>query len=100
MINIMKPLDLSSREASNGWYIMWEGAFAAIVFTLIAFIFHISWQMAWPLFFIYEVDFLHANEAWLSLINVSSALANVVIYSHEFFRIFQTCRSYAFLYKV
>lgn len=53
-----------------------------MIFILTAFIFHVSWQMAWPLFFIYEVDFLHANEAWLSLINVSSALANVVTYSY------------------
>lgn len=30
-------------------------------------IFHFAWQMGWPLFFSYEFDILHSNEAWTSL---------------------------------
>ncbi|MCX7920650.1 MAG: MFS transporter [Clostridia bacterium] len=50
-------------------------------FTLISFIFHITWQMAWPLFFIYQANYLHANEAWLSYITVGFGLSGVLTYS-------------------
>lgn len=50
-------------------------------FVIISFLFHISWQMSWPLFFIYQVDYLHANEAWISYINVANGLAGVLTFS-------------------
>lgn len=50
-------------------------------FTLVSLIFHFAWQMAWPIFFIYHVDYLHANEAWLSYIGVVNSLASVVTFS-------------------
>ncbi len=50
-------------------------------FMMVAFIFHVTWQMAWPLFFIFQVDYLHADEAWLSFIAVANAIAGVVTYS-------------------
>ncbi|MDP4092360.1 MAG: MFS transporter [Bacillota bacterium] len=50
-------------------------------FILTAFLFHITWQMTWPLFFIFQVNFLHANEAWLSFLNVGTGLAGVVTYT-------------------
>lgn len=49
-------------------------------FTSNAFVFHISWQMAWPLFFLYQVDYLHMNEAWLSYINVAVGIAGIITY--------------------
>lgn len=49
-------------------------------FTANAFIFHITWQMAWPLFFLYFVDYLHMNEAWLSYINVAAGITGVITY--------------------
>ena len=39
-----------------------------ITFIVCAFVFHISWYMAWPLFSLYEIDFLHSNELWTSII--------------------------------
>lgn len=55
---------------------------AFMSFTIIAFLFHVSWQMAWPLFFLYQVDYLHANEAWLSIITLGNSLAGVATYSY------------------
>ncbi len=49
-------------------------------FILTAFIFHVTWQMAWPLFFIYQVNFLNANEAWIGYLNVGTGLAGVLTY--------------------
>lgn len=49
-------------------------------FTIIAFIFHISWHMGWPLFFIYQVDVVGINEAWLSYVNVAVGFAGVLTY--------------------
>lgn len=51
-----------------------------LTFSIIAFIFYITWQMAWPLFFIYQVDYLHANEAWLSYIALASGLTNTITF--------------------
>lgn len=51
------------------------------IFTLLAFIFHISWHMGWPLFFIYQVDVIGINEAWLSYVNVAIGFAGVITYS-------------------
>lgn len=51
------------------------------VFTILAFIFHIAWHMGWPLFFIYQVDVVGVNEAWLSYVNVAVGFAGVITYS-------------------
>jgi MFS family permease len=51
------------------------------IFVILAFIFHVSWQMGWPLFFIYQVDVIGINEAWLSYVNVAFGFAGVITYS-------------------
>ncbi len=50
-------------------------------FILLAFIFHIGWHMGWPLFFIYQVDVIGVNEAWLSYVNVAVGFAGVLTYT-------------------
>ncbi|WP_337961068.1 MFS transporter [Caloramator sp. mosi_1] len=37
--------------------------------------FHFTWQMGWPLFLTYEVDYLHTNEFWASIISTINGLA-------------------------
>ncbi len=37
-------------------------------------LFHFGWQMGWPLFTIYTISVLKADEAWLSYINIGSSL--------------------------
>jgi MFS family permease len=43
-----------------------------MVFCICGFVFHFSWQMAWPLFFIYNSDYMFLNEFQFGLINVAS----------------------------
>ncbi len=50
-------------------------------FIILAFIFHVSWHMGWPLFFIYQVDVIGINEAWLSYVNVAVGFAGVLTYT-------------------
>lgn len=38
-------------------------------------IFHFGWQMAWPLFSIYTISVLHADEAWLGYISIGQSLS-------------------------
>lgn len=45
-----------------------------LAFIGISFFFHIGWYMAWPLFFLLQVNYMGANEAWLSYVLVSASL--------------------------
>jgi len=38
-------------------------------------IFHFGWQMAWPLFTIYTISVLNADEAWLGYMSIGQSLA-------------------------
>lgn len=46
-----------------------------LVFIITVVIFHFTWQMGWPLFLTYEVDYLHTNEFWASIISTINGLA-------------------------
>jgi len=46
-----------------------------IDFCICGFVFHFSWQMAWPLFFIYNSNYMHLNEFQFGIINVASGVA-------------------------
>lgn len=50
------------------------------IFMLIVFYFYITWQMAWPLFFIYQVSYLHANEIWLSYFTIAANIATAATF--------------------
>lgn len=52
-----------------------------VVFGLCGFAFHLSWQMAWPLFFIYNTDYARLNEFQLGLVNVAAGLTSFLSYS-------------------
>ena len=51
-------------------------------FVLSSTIFHFGWQMGWPLFSIYTIKTLGADEFWLSIISVGSAI--VMLFAHRF----------------
>jgi len=38
-------------------------------------LFHFGWQMAWPLFTIYTISVLNADEAWLAYMSIGQSLA-------------------------
>lgn len=40
--------------------------------------FHFGWQMGWPLFNIYMINVLGANEAWLSAVSIASGLSAIL----------------------
>lgn len=52
-----------------------------LIFCLCAFAFHLTWQMAWPLFFIYNTDYAHLNEFQLSMTSVASGLTQFLSFS-------------------
>jgi MFS family permease len=55
-----------------------------INFLICSVIFHFGWQMGWPMFSIYQIKYLGANESWLTIINIASAV--VMIFSYGYWR--------------
>ena len=51
-------------------------------FMACSLLFHFGWQMGWPLFTIYMIDNLGADEAWLSIIAVVSAMSMFIGYTY------------------
>lgn len=43
-------------------------------FMLCSITFHFGWQMGWPLFNIYQINYLGANELWLTILGVTSGI--------------------------
>lgn len=66
----------ASTHVATGWHDLWAAGREIIrcrgfvLFCLISLFFHFGWYMSWPLFFINQVDYLGANETWISLIAV------------------------------
>lgn len=48
------------------------------LFFLCSLIFHFGWQMGWPLFNIYTIKTLQANEIWLAAISIASGLSSIL----------------------
>ncbi|MHB1393803.1 MAG: MFS transporter [Clostridia bacterium] len=45
-------------------------------------LFHFGWQMGWSLFGIYQIKYLGATEAWITISNVSSGIAMFMSYGY------------------
>jgi hypothetical protein len=52
-----------------------------LLFCLCGIVFHMAWQMAWPLFFIYYTDYAYLNELQISIINLASGLTQFLSFS-------------------
>ncbi len=52
-----------------------------MIFCLCTFLFHLSWQMGWPLFFLYNVDYAGLNEFQLGMISVVAGVTSFFSYS-------------------
>lgn len=52
-----------------------------ISFVIASLIFHFGWQMGWPLFNIYNIKYLNADEGWLSAISIASGLSSIITVS-------------------
>lgn len=51
-------------------------------FMLASLLFQFGWQMGWPLFNIYTITKLGANEAWLSALSIAGGLASILTATH------------------
>lgn len=84
---IASPVLKNGEDKSNGFVMIKECLNNLLVykefriFIILSFIFHVSWHMGWPLFFIYQVDVIGINEAWLSYVNVAVGFAGVLTYT-------------------
>ncbi len=52
-----------------------------LLFMFASLFFHIGWVGAQPLFNIYTIKILHANESWLSAISIASGISSVLAYT-------------------
>jgi hypothetical protein len=50
-------------------------------FMLCSMTFHFGWQMGWPLFNIYQMQFLGADEMWLTILGVTSGIVMFVSFN-------------------
>lgn len=51
-----------------------------IYFNVTSFIYYFAWMMAWPIFTIYKVNFLHANNAWMSIFTIVSSIGSILAF--------------------
>ena len=52
-----------------------------VIFLSCSLLFHFGWQMGWPLFGIYQIKYLGADEMWLTILAVTSQLAMVASFT-------------------
>ncbi len=50
------------------------------LFLVCSLLFHFGWQMGWPLFSIYQIQYLGADEMWLSIIRLASFITMIAGY--------------------
>lgn len=53
-----------------------------VIFLSCSLLFHFGWQMGWALFGIYQIKYLGATEAWITISNVSSGIAMFMSYGY------------------
>lgn len=51
-----------------------------LIFLFCALYFNFGWQMAWPLFNIYQIKYAHATGLWISLFGVANSITQVASY--------------------
>jgi len=87
-INKMKPhLNLETHKEAKGLTLVQsiKECFSNKeyrIFLACSLIFHFGWQMGWPLFNVYQISFLKADEMWLTIINAVSSLFMVISFAY------------------
>lgn len=51
-----------------------------LYFLICALLFNFGWQMAWPLFNIYQINYAHATAFWVSLFTVANQVSQIASY--------------------
>jgi len=49
-----------------------------ITFVIASLLFHFGWQMGWPLFNLYNINYLNADEGWLSALSIAAGLSSII----------------------
>ncbi len=82
-IQVFKKFDLPSGRVRKPLH--WRKTLKSIsknrkfkLFMICSLIFHFGWQMGWPLFSIYMIKILGANEMWLAIINMGAFITMIV----------------------
>ncbi len=52
-----------------------------VILCICGFVFHFTWQMTWPMFFIYNTDYVHLNELQLAILSFASGIAQFLSFS-------------------
>lgn len=52
-----------------------------VIVCICGFAYHFTWQMAWPIFFIYNTDYAHLNELQLATLSFASGVAQFLSFS-------------------
>ncbi|CEG27320.1 MFS transporter [Bacillus sp. B-jedd] len=52
-----------------------------LFFLISGLYFNFGWQMAWPLFSIYQISYAHANGFWISLFTVANQVAQIASFT-------------------
>jgi len=68
-----KTVDVLRQVTKNKGFLAFMGC---------SLLYHFGWQMAWPLFNIYTIKVLGANESWLSVIQIAQAM--VMFFGYKF----------------
>jgi MFS family permease len=53
-----------------------------MIFLTCSLLFHFGWQMGWPLFSIYQIKYLGADEWWLTILNLTSSITMFFTYTY------------------
>lgn len=78
----LKPISITTNSAEPIAAII-KGIFKNknfLLYLICSLIFHFGWQMGWPLFSIYTIKNLGADEHWLAIISIASMLTMFVGY--------------------
>ncbi len=70
-----------TKRESLHWRVSLKGIFKNkrfAFFMICSLLFHFGWQMGWPLFSIYMIKVLGADELWLAIINMGSFITMIV----------------------
>lgn len=84
VLYLMKHVEPSTKqeqpEKSKFKLLNWQAFFDLPFryFLLSGLFFNFAWQMAWPLFSIYQIKDAHANGLWISLFSVANQIAQIV----------------------
>lgn len=79
-IEIPRTIDLSTQQSKrkNNHLKLLIKEKPFLLFLTCSLVFNFGWQMAWPLFSIYNIQYADASALWLSLFTVVSQIAQII----------------------